>query len=306
MNPLKDLNNVKIINPLNQLNAVNQAIPVNQINPLNQVKNFINPTESATLNSLTNLNKNESTDKLNTGKSAEKLDLLNNQKNPNQNDVLISDKVDKILYNSSNILANASSYIYVEEPRDVIGDCENAIVMQPTTYLQMVSGCITENEYDVILDSPQGLVYAFYFKEKSSCCCRNCCRQSTRYFDMFANIVPTGKELEQKRDNHYFKITRSCGCVNCCCFCNCIRPKMCIYYEKTGQYLGTIIDACNCCNNLLEIYDSNDTLIYDIKTSCCQLGLCCGRNAETVAKIDFKVFAPESQDVVGILLKFLH
>jgi len=28
------------------------------------------------------------------------------------------------------------------------------------------SGCITENEYDVLLDSPQGLVYAFYFKEK--------------------------------------------------------------------------------------------------------------------------------------------
>ena len=166
MNPLKDLNNVKIINPLNQLNAVNQAIPVNQINPLNQVKNFINPTESATLNSLTNLNKNESTDKLNTLKSADKLDLLNNQKNPNENDALISDKIDKILYNSSNILANASSYIYVEEPRDVIGDCENAIVMQPTTYLQMVSGCITENEYDVILDSPQGLAYAFYFKEK--------------------------------------------------------------------------------------------------------------------------------------------
>lgn len=38
--------------------------------------------------------------------------------------------------------------------------------MQPTTYLEMVTGCITENEYDVILDYPQGLVYAFYFKEK--------------------------------------------------------------------------------------------------------------------------------------------
>ena len=78
---------------------------------------------------------------------------------------------------------------------------------------------------------------------------------------------------------------------------------MYIYYEKTGQFLGTIIDACSCCDKLLEIYDSNDTLIYDIKTSCCQLGLCCGRHAETVAKIDFKVVAPETQEVIGHLVK---
>ena len=200
-------------------------------------------------------------------------------------------------------MANASRYIYVEDPKDVIGDCDNAIVMQPTTYLEMVTGCITENEYDVILDYPQGLVYAFYFKEKSNCCCRNCCKQATRPFDMFSNIVPNGKAIEHKKENHYFKIERSCGCNHYCCCCNCIRPKMFIYYEKTGQYLGKIIDSCSCCDKLLEIYDSNESLIYEIRTSCCQLGLCCGRNAETVAKIDFKVVVPETQEIVGHLVK---
>jgi hypothetical protein len=147
------------------LNVLNQVIPVNQINPLNQEKNVINPTDS-TLNNLTNLKNNESSYEFKALNPSNKLDLINNQRNPNQNNALLSDKAYSIEYTPLNILANASRYIYVEDPKDVIGDCENAIVMQPTTYLQMVSGCITENEYDVILDSPQGLAYAFYFKEK--------------------------------------------------------------------------------------------------------------------------------------------
>ena len=213
MNPLNDLKNISKINPANQLNALNLVNPVNQINPLNQQKNAINQNDTE-LKSLIVMNNNESSDKINPLNSADKLGLLNNQKSPNQNKVLLSDKVYSIKYTPWNILANSSNYVYVEDPKDVIGDCENAIVMQPTPYLQMVSGCITENEYDVILDSPQGLVYAFYFKEKSNCCCRNCCRQATRHFDMFANIVPSGKAIEQKKDNHYFKIERRCGCIH--------------------------------------------------------------------------------------------
>ena len=301
MNPINDSKN-DITDPIKQANALNKVIPGNVVNPLNQVKNVINPTDSA-LDSLINLNKNESDDKVNTLKSAYNLGLVNNQINPNQNNEFLSDKAYNIEYTPWNVLANASRYIYVEDPKDVIGDCDNAIVMQPTTYLEMVTGCITENEYDVILDYPQGLVYAFYFKEKSNCCCRNCCKQATRPFDMFSNIVPNGKAIEHKKENHYFKIERSCGCNHYCCCCNCIRPKMFIYYEKTGQYLGKIIDSCSCCDKLLEIYDSNESLIYEIRTSCCQLGLCCGRNAETVAKIDFKVVVPETQEIVGHLVK---
>jgi len=302
MNPLNNLNNeIKTI-PINQLNTLNQVNPVNQLNPLNQVKNVVNPIESVQ-SSLINVNKNESYDELNNLKSAYKLGLVKNQNNPDQNNGFLSDKAYSIKYTPWNILANASSFIYVENPKDIIGDCENAIVMQPTTYLQMASGCVTENEYDVILDSPQGLVYAFYFKEKSNCYCRNCCRQATRSFDMFANIVPSGKAIEHKRDNHYFKIERSSGYNDYYCCCNCVRPKMFIYYEKTGQLLGKIIDSCSCCDKLLEIYDSSESLIYEIRTSCCQLGLCCGRNAETVAKIDFKVVAPETQEVIGHLIK---
>ena len=86
---------------------------------------------------------------------------------------------------------------------------------------------------------------------------------------MYINIVPSGKGIEQRRDNRYFKIERSYGCNHYFCCCNYIRPKMFIYYEKTGQYLGKIIDSCCYCDKLLEIYDSNESLIYEIRTSCC-------------------------------------
>lgn len=287
---------MKTLNKSNNLNQINENKLINQPN------NLYPPAESSQ-GTLLNVN----TDELNPLTGSNQLGLLNNQQNPNPNQEN-SNNLLNIQYSLFNTL-DSSNFRIVEDPKDVIGDCKNAIIFQPTTYLQMASGCITENEYDVLLDSPQGLVYAFYFKEKSHCCCRNCCRQQQRPFDMYANIVPSGKPYEQRRDNHYFRIERSFGCDHYCCFCNCIRPKMYVYYEKTGQYVGKIIDSCRCCHNMLEIYDSTEKLIYEVGAHCCQLGFCCGRNAETVAKIDFKVFGPENkdgkeeQDPIGHLIK---
>ena len=96
MNPINDSKN-DITDPIKQANALNKVIPGNVVNPLNQVKNVINPTDSA-LDSLINLNKNESDDKVNTLKSAYNLGLVNNQKNPNQNNEFLSDKAYNIEY----------------------------------------------------------------------------------------------------------------------------------------------------------------------------------------------------------------
>ena len=63
---------------------------------------------------------------------------------------------------------------------------------------------------------------------------------------------------------------------------------MYVKLAKDGRYLGKIIDVCALCDELLEIYDESDQLIYKIKTSCWQIGLCCGRNAETVVKLILK------------------
>jgi len=288
------------------MNNINQAASTSSLKPLNQLANVSNQMVSTLNNNMINENKTEIFDESNTLKSGYQLGLVNNNNMPNINkneNKVLSDKAYSILYTQYNTLADASKFIYVEDPINVIGDCDNAIINQPPTYLQMASGCITENEYDVILDSPQGLIYSFYFKEKSSCCCRNCCKQDKRPFDMYGNHVASGKEIEHRKDNHYFRIERCCGFNHYCCFCNCVRPKMFVYYAKTDQFLGKIVDACSCCNDKLEIFDANDNLIYEIRTHCCQIGLCSGRNAETVAKIDFKIFPPDSDNIIGHLIK---
>ena len=291
---------------MNQLNELKNLNPNNPLKALNQLNNDENQIDS-TKNNIINENKTESFNELDQLKMPYQLGLVNNQNiqinQPNQNVTVLTDKAYSIKYTQYSILADASKYIYVDDPINIIGNCDNAMVIQPTTYLQMASGCITENEYDIILDSPQGLVYAFYFKEKSNFCCRNCCRQATRSFDMYANHVLSGKEIEHRRNNHYFKIKRESGCNDYICFCNCCRPKMLISYAKTEQYLGKIIDSCSCCYKDLEIFDANDNLIYEIKTHCCQIGLCFGRNAETVAKIDFKIVNPENKEIIGHIIK---
>ena len=75
-----------------------------------------------------------------------------------------------------------------------------------------------------------------------------------------------------------------------------------IYYSKSGKCLGSIIDACDFTKKMLEIYDDNEQLIYTIETSCCQIGLCYGRNAETVAKINFRIF-DSSAKLLGHIVK---
>ena len=76
---------------------------------------------------------------------------------------------------------------------------------------------------------------------------------------------------------------------------------MFVSYAKTRQFFGKL-RFLSCCKKL-EIFDATDNLIYEIKTHCCQIGLCCRRNAETVAKINFKIVAPDNQDIIGHMIK---
>ena len=211
----------------------------------------------------------------------------------------VYDKAKSIYFESNGVLTNAEHFIYVDDPILEIAECKNAVVLQPVSLLEMASGCVTNNEYNVFLDSPKGMIYAYYFKEKSNVCCRNICSQAKRPFDMIANNIPSQKEIEHRVENPYFDIDRPCGCTWICCPCNCIRPCMTIKFSKTGQYLGKIYDTCSCCDKVLEVYDQGANLIYEIVTPKCQIAfcnmsnfcLCCNSNrmAEEVAEIRFKI-----------------
>ncbi len=272
------------------MNQYNSNTNINTSNPIDE-----STTKAFNLNTLNNLN------------------LVNNQNGLNNNNYYnkMNNYFSSYFLNKNILILDKD-----EDPIKIIENCDNAYIDQPITFLQIASGCITENEFGVYLDKPQGLYFTFYFKEKSNCFCRNCFKSSVMYFDMYANYVPSGKEIEEKVDNHYFAITRMCGCSDRLWFCDCIRPKMKVSFAQGGKHIGTIVDSCACCDDLLQVYDSNDELIYSIRTSCWQIGLCCGRNAETVAKIDFKILdtngirvghivkVPSSEDKLSQLMVF--
>ena len=254
-----------------------------------------------------NLNNNQTINNIPSGDNTLNNLNLNTYSNQNlENNQSTTDLNNKDLpfYDRAHNLHELYKNQFTVDPLKDIENCENAIIDQPITYLQLASGCITENEFSVYLDTPRGLLYTFYFKEKSNCFVRNCFKSSDMCFDMWANYVTSSKEIEEKVDNRYFSLERSCGCSHRLYFCNCIRPKLYVKLAKDGRYLGKIIDVCACCDDLLEIYDESDQLIYKIKTSCWQIGLCCSRNAETVAKIDFKIYDPNSF-LVGHIVKMV-
>ena len=78
---------------------------------------------------------------------------------------------------------------------------------------------------------------------------------------------------------------------------------MFVDYARDGKNVGSILDKWSCCEHELEIYDASGTKIYIIRTSFWQIGLCCGRNAETVAEIDFKILSYPNFEEVGHIIK---
>lgn len=185
------------------------------------------------------------------------------------------------------------------EPIQVISKIKNVCVIQATDLLEMVSGHVTENEYNVFFDSQEGLIYAFHFKEKSNYCCRNCCVQRKRTYEMTGRHIPSANELDKLMNFPYLKIERPCGCPSCCC--NICRPYIMVKLASTEQYLGKIQDAFACCEKLIEVYNVSGNLLYEIKSTDFQIGFCSGRDAEEVAEIKFNI--TRDGNIVGYILK---
>lgn len=219
--------------------------------------------------------------------------------NKGNSNVSLKEVAKNIKFDENGSISNAERFIFCGEPIKAISEIKNAIVMQPISLLEMASGHVTENEYNVFFDSPNGLIYAFNFKEKSGYCCRNCCVQRKRTYEMIGRHVPNSNELERLMNYPYLEISRPCGCPSCCC--NCCRPYLMVKLASTGQYLGKIQDAFACCDKLIEVYSGQGNLLYEINTSDYQIGFCSGRNAEEVAEIKFKI--TRNGNIVGYIIK---
>ena len=264
----------------------NQNHPPFKLPDPSSFKNYIpNPNET-----LGNLYNNEDETPAN---------VVNNQIMKTSGNFSLKEIAKHIQFEENGKITHKERFIYCGEPIQAISNIKNALVLQATSLLEMVSGHVTDNEYNVFFDSPEGLIYAFHFKEKSNYCCRNCCLQKKRTYEMTGRHIPSANELDKLMNFPYLEIQRPCGCP--CCCCNCCRPYLIVKLASTGQYLGKIQDANACCEKLIEVHNASGNLLYEVKTTEFQIGFCSGRDTEEVAEIKFNI--TRNGNIVGYIIK---
>ena len=62
------------------------------------------------------------------------------------------------------------NFQYYEDPMKELNQCSGEMLRQEIEMFEVYSGCETQNRYQVFIQSPMGIKYAFQCNEKSSCC----------------------------------------------------------------------------------------------------------------------------------------
>ena len=188
-------------------------------------------------------------------------------------------------------------FIYCEDPMKELAQSTGAIIRQEIELLEAYSGCETQNRYQVFIQSPMGLKYAFKCNERSGCCSRCCCANSCRGLEMVIRHVASAAEIDTDISRIFIRANKPCA-LGCCCLC---RPQMDIKLEETKNYLGSVREPFTCCDKDAEVYDEGHNLKYRLVGDCCQFGLCCGSSAEKMAEIEFQI--QRNGEQVGMMKK---
>ena len=186
------------------------------------------------------------------------------------------------------------NFLYVDDPMKELAISTGAIIRQEIEMLEYVTGCETQNKYQVFIQSPMGLKYCFKCNERSGCCARCCCSNDCRSLEIVIRHV-SPNEVDTDISKIYIRANKSCSPCFCC------RPNMDVRLAEENKYLGRVREPFTCCDKDAEIYDENGNLKYRIIGDCCQMGLCCGSSAEKIAEIEFKIV--QGNEVVGMMKK---
>ncbi len=186
------------------------------------------------------------------------------------------------------------NFMYVEDPMKELAISTGAIIRQQIEMLEAVSGCETQNKYQVFVQSPMGLKYCFQCNERSGCCSRCCCSNDCRSLEIVIRHV-SPHEIDTDISKIFIRAHKSCS-LCCCC-----RPTMDIRLAEDNKYLGKVREPFTCCDKDAEIYNEEGKLKYRIIGDCCQMGLCCGSSVEKLAEIEFKIV--QGNEVVGMMKK---
>ena len=188
------------------------------------------------------------------------------------------------------------NFMYVDDPMKELAVSTGAIIRQEIEMYEAISGCETQNKYQVFIQSPMGLKYCFKCNERSGCCARCCCSNDCRSLEIVIRHV-SPNEVDTDISKIYIRANKSCS-LCCCC-----RPNMEVRLVEENKYLGRVREPFTCCDKDAEIYDEKGNLKYRIIGDCCQMGLCCGSSVEKMAEIEFKIV--QGNEVVGMMKKMM-
>ena len=145
-------------------------------------------------------------------------------------------------------------------------------VKQKMEWLEIFSGCETENKYKVYACDVAGNKEGhplFKCKEKSSCVQRQCFPGDCRKFKL---EVAHDSEGKFSLDGEMFLELSRPFKLTCLCF---QRPYIEVNYKEGGknEFIGRIVHNFDLCNMSMTLFDKTNTERYKIKGSVFQIGL---------------------------------
>ncbi len=150
------------------------------------------------------------------------------------------------------------------DPMEILIKAPAAKIVQQVELLEIVSGCETNNRYDVLCEMDGVKYFCFRCKEDSSWCMRNMCPSDLRSFKI--NMILPDQRVFGVLDRP-FKCT-------CCC---CARPIVKGTFNN-GQPFGTITQPFTCFSPFFETVDETDGSKYSLEIPYCQCGFMCRGN----------------------------
>ena len=164
----------------------------------------------------------------------------------------------------------------IADPMDILTKAPVAKIIQEVELLEVMTGCETNNRYDIVCEIDGISYFCFRCKEDSSWCMRNCCFSDLRSFKIHM-ILPDQRE--------FGLLDRPFKCTCCCC----ARPVVKGTFSS-GQPFGTINQPFTCCSPFFDTIDETDGSKYSLEIDYCQCGFCCrshifGKCSEVYGKI---------------------
>ena len=105
------------------------------------------------------------------------------------------------------------NFQYCEDPMKELSQCNEAIIRQEIEIFEAISCCETQNKYQVFIQSPMGIKFAFQWNEKSGCCSRCCCSNDCRGLKIEIKHISSPAEYDVDFGKVYIRGKKPCTLV---------------------------------------------------------------------------------------------